>query len=56
VRAGDLLTWLDGRVVQRVDDVQAVLSEAAIERPLAARVLRRDRWLELELVPVELTA
>jgi S1-C subfamily serine protease len=53
--AEDLLVELDGRPVARVDDVQAVLGEEAIGRPIAALVLRGDRWLTLELIPATLT-
>jgi S1-C subfamily serine protease len=55
LRPGDLLVALDGRPVARVDDVQAVLGEEAIGRRLQALVLRGDRWLTLELTPVQLT-
>jgi S1-C subfamily serine protease len=54
IRAEDLLVTLGGAEVERVDDVQAVLSEAVIGRAVPATVLRGDRWLELELVPGEL--
>jgi hypothetical protein len=40
--------------VQRADDVQQLMNDAAIDRPLPARVLRGERWLELEIHPVEL--
>ena len=55
LRPEDLLVELDGRPVARVDDVQAVLGEEAIGRRLEALVLRGDRWLTLELAPVQLT-
>ncbi len=54
LRPEDLLVELGGAAIGRVDDVQSQLSEAAIGRPLPARVLRADRWLELEIVPGEL--
>jgi S1-C subfamily serine protease len=54
LRPEDLLVELGERAVERADDVQALMHEAAIGHPLRARVLRGDRWLELELDPVEL--
>jgi hypothetical protein len=41
--------------MERVDDVQALMTEESIGRRMPARVLRGDRWVELELLPVELT-
>jgi serine protease Do len=55
LRPEDLLVELDGRAVAGVDDVQAVLGEETIGRRLEALVLRGDRWLTLELAPVQLT-
>jgi S1-C subfamily serine protease len=54
LRPEDLIVELGERPVERADDVQALMHEAAIGRPLPARVLRGDRWLELRLDPVEL--
>jgi S1-C subfamily serine protease len=55
IRAEDLLVDLAGQPVERVDDVQRLMSEEAIGRPMPVRVLRGDRWLDLEVTPVELT-
>jgi S1-C subfamily serine protease len=55
LRAEDLIVELGGREIERVDDVQRLMSEDAIGRRLPARILRGDRWLELELSPVELS-
>jgi S1-C subfamily serine protease len=55
LRAEDLIVELGGQPVERVDDVQRLMTTDAIGRPLSARVLRGDRELELELRPVELT-
>jgi S1-C subfamily serine protease len=55
LRAEDLIVELDGRAMERVDDVQALMTEESIGRRMPARVLRGDRWVELELLPVELT-
>jgi S1-C subfamily serine protease len=54
LRPEDLIVELGGRPVQRADDVQQLMNDAAIDRPLPARVLRGERWLELEIHPVEL--
>jgi S1-C subfamily serine protease len=55
LRAEDLIVELDGRAVERVDDVQAVMTSDSIGRRMTVRVLRGDRWLDLEVSPVELT-
>jgi S1-C subfamily serine protease len=54
LRAEDLIVELDGQAVERVDDVQRAMSHEAIGRPMPIRVLRSDRWLDLEVSPVEL--
>jgi S1-C subfamily serine protease len=54
LRPEDLIVELGGRPVERADDVQKLMNEAAIDRPLPARVLRGDRWLEVDIHPVEL--
>ncbi len=54
LRAEDLIVDLGDQPVECVDDVQRMMSEDAIGRPLPIRVLRGDRWLDLELQPVEL--
>jgi S1-C subfamily serine protease len=54
LRAEDLLVELDGVPVERVDDIQRLMTHDAIGRPMSARVLRGDRWLDVELAPVEL--
>jgi|SRR5579884_697493 len=56
LRPEDLLVELGGEPVERVDDVQRVVGGAAIGRPLAARLLRGERELEVALVPDELPA
>jgi len=55
LRAEDLIVELGGQQTERVDDVQRLMSEDVIGRPMPVRVLRGDRWLDLELSPVELT-
>lgn len=54
LRAEDLIVSLGGAPVERVDQVQQLMTEEAIGRPLVASVLRGDRTLELELLPIEL--
>ena len=45
---------LDGQAIERVDDVQRLMSQDAIGRAVPIRILRGDRWLDLEVSPVEL--
>jgi S1-C subfamily serine protease len=54
LRAEDLIVELGGQVVERVDDVQRLMNSDAIGHPLPVRIVRGDRWLDLELSPVEL--
>lgn len=54
LRAEDLIVELDGQAIERVDDVQRAMTQEAIGRPMPIRVLRGDRWLDLEVSPVEL--
>jgi S1-C subfamily serine protease len=54
LRAEDLIVELDGRAVERVDDVQRTMTEDAIDRPLPIRVLRGERLLDLSVRPTEL--
>jgi S1-C subfamily serine protease len=54
LRAEDLIVDLGGRPVERVDDVQRMMSQDAIGASVPIRVLRGERWLDLVLSPVEL--
>ncbi|HUA05749.1 MAG TPA: trypsin-like peptidase domain-containing protein [Solirubrobacteraceae bacterium] len=54
LRAEDLIVELGGQQIERVDDVQRLMREDAIGRPLPVRILRGDRWLDLEVSPIEL--
>ena len=54
LRAEDLLVELGGVAIERVDDVQRLMRSEAIGQAMLARVIRSDRWLDLELSPVEL--
>ncbi len=52
--AEDLIVELGGNPVERVDDVQRAMTHEVIGKPLAARVVRGERWLDLQLIPQEL--
>ena len=54
LRAEDLIVEMGGQAIERVDDVQRLMTQDAIGLPLAVRVLRGDRWLDLEVSPIEL--
>jgi len=54
LRAEDLIVELGEESIERVDDVQRLMSGEVIGRRLPVRVLRGDRWLDLELSPIEL--
>jgi S1-C subfamily serine protease len=54
LRGEDLIVELGGEAIERVDDVQRLMSQDAIGHPMAIRILRGDRWLDLEVSPVEL--
>jgi S1-C subfamily serine protease len=54
LRPEDLIVEMGDRPVERADDVQRLMNDAAIGKPLPVSLLRGDRWLELELNPVEL--
>ncbi len=54
LRAEDLIVELADSPVERVDDIQRLMTHDIIGERVAARVLRGDRWLELELRPSEL--
>jgi S1-C subfamily serine protease len=54
IRSEDLIVELDGEPVERVDDVQRLMTEATIGQTVSIRVLRGDRTLDLSVRPVEL--
>jgi S1-C subfamily serine protease len=56
LKAEDLIVSLGGSAVERVDDVQRLMTEQAIGGAMPVTVLRGDRMLELLLRPVELGA
>jgi S1-C subfamily serine protease len=55
LRPEDLIVQLGQTDIERVDDVQRLMTHEAIGRPLPVHVVRGDRFLDLELSPVELT-
>jgi S1-C subfamily serine protease len=55
LRPEDLIVELSQVPVERVDDIQRLMTHAAIGQSLPLSVLRGDRWLDLELRPVELS-
>ena len=54
LRAEDLIVEMGDEAIERVDDVQRLMTQDAIGRPLQIRILRGDRWLDLEVSPIEL--
>jgi S1-C subfamily serine protease len=57
LRAEDLIVGMGAdpaEAIERVDDVQRLMSQDAIGHPMPIRILRGDRWLDLEVSPVEL--
>ncbi len=55
VRAEDLIVELDGQPIERVDEVQRLMTGQAIGQPVAVQVLRGERLLDLEIRPEELS-
>jgi S1-C subfamily serine protease len=55
LRAEDLIVELDGVQIERVDDIQRLMTYEMIGRRISMNVLRGDRWLDLEVSPVELS-
>jgi S1-C subfamily serine protease len=54
LRPEDLIVELDGTPVERVDDIQRLMTQDVIGERVSVQVLRGDRWLTLELLPSEL--
>lgn len=55
LRPEDLIVELAATPVERVDDIQRLMTGDLIGEQVPVTVLRGDRWLELELRPSELT-
>jgi S1-C subfamily serine protease len=56
VRPEDLIVAIDGRPVERMDDVLGLMSGDAVGVPVRVGLVRAGRRLELELVPGELAS
>ena len=56
VRADDVLLDVDGRPVADPAELQRLLTDAWIRRPLPLRVLRDGRTVDLVALPAELAA
>ena len=56
LRAEDLIVEVDGVSVGAVDDLQRLMADDVIGRPVATRLLRQGRELTVEVVPDELVA
>src|SRR5262245_10507422 len=54
LRAGDLLLELDGAAIETVGDLQRLMVEGVIARPVPVRVLRAGAVIDLVVEPVEL--
>jgi S1-C subfamily serine protease len=54
LRAEDLIVEVDGRPTASVDELQRLMVEELIDRPVQARVVREGRVIELRLVPEEM--
>jgi serine protease Do len=54
VRPEDLIVSIDGRPVERMDDLLRAMSGEAVGVPLQVGVIRAGRRIELELIPGEL--
>jgi S1-C subfamily serine protease len=56
IRPEDLLVELDGIPIERVDDLQRLMTDERIGREVEARVVRDGRLVTVRPVPAELTA
>jgi S1-C subfamily serine protease len=54
LRAEDLILAVNGTPVTRVEDLQRLMAADLIGVPVAVRVLRAGRGIEVELTPTEL--
>lgn len=52
--AEDLIVAVDGSPTATVDELQRLMVEELIDRPVQARVVREGRVVELRLVPEEM--
>ena len=56
LRPEDLIVELDGTAIEGMDELQRVVVNDLIGRPVRAKVLREGREREVEIVPAELEA
>jgi S1-C subfamily serine protease len=54
LRAEDLIVELDGTAIEGMDELQRVVVDELIGRPVRARIVRQGREQEVEIVPAEL--
>jgi len=54
LRAEDLIVELDGAAIEGMDELQRVVVDELIGRPVRARIVRQGREQDVELVPAEL--
>jgi serine protease Do len=54
LRAEDLIVELDGTAIEGMDELQRVVVDELIGRPVRAKIVRQGREQEVELVPAEL--
>jgi serine protease Do len=54
LRAEDLIVELDGTAIEGMDELQRVVVDELIGRPVRARIVRQGREREIEIVPAEL--
>ena len=54
LRPEDLIVEVDGRSMSDIGELQRLMVAESIGRPLATRVIRSERTLTVEIVPVEL--
>jgi S1-C subfamily serine protease len=53
LRPGDVIVALDGAPIATIDDLQRLLTDDAIGRRIAIRVVRRDRLVTVDVMPRE---
>jgi S1-C subfamily serine protease len=54
LRAEDLIVELDGTAIEGMDELQRVVVDELIGRPVRAKIVRQGREQDVELVPAEL--
>jgi serine protease Do len=54
LRAEDLIVELDGTAIEGMDELQRVVVDELIGRPVRAKIVRQGREQEVEIVPAEL--